>query len=159
MTRTLTLDSPADEAAANVNRISSLQFGPCWCRGLPGEVDAFDFMRLRTTKADLPIEENLLIVSARIVEGSQRMVLQVHDELPGPKLIIRGGLCTATSRFWDRLPGGWVATDEVLAVDIEIDECIAGRPEALLVSFMGHLTDNADLQRNGQKPKMSVSRR
>lgn len=157
MTQALTLDSAAGEIAAQSNRISSLQFGPCWCRGLPNEVDAFDFVRLRTTTAGLPIEENLFIVSARVVEGAQRMVLQVYEEMPDPKLVIRGGVCLSTSRFWDRLPGGWVATDDVVPVDVQIDDCIAGRPEALLVSFMTHMVGDADAEQNGQKTVVSVS--
>lgn len=157
MTQALALDSSADQAEAGFNRIASLQFGPCWCRGLPNEVDAFDFMRLRNMTAPLPVEQNLLIVSARVVEGAQRMVLQVYEEVPDPKLVIRGGLCLSTSRFWDLLPGGWVATDEVLPVDVQIEDCIAGRPEALLVSFLAHVVDGAGVDHNGQKTAMSVS--
>lgn len=157
MTQTLPLNSRVGDMTPRSTRVSSLQFGPCWCRGLPGDVDAFDFMRLRTTTAHLPIDAHLLIVSARVVEGAQRMVTQVYEEMPDPKLVIRGGLCLATSRFWDRLPGGWVSTDEVLPVDIQIEDCIAGRPEALLISFMSHLIGDGRQGQNGRKPVASVS--
>lgn len=85
------------------------------------------------------------------------MALQVYEEMPEPRMVIRGGLCLSTSRFWDRLPGGWVATDDVLPVDLQIDDCIAGKPEALLVSFMTYLIGGADSGRNGQKTVVSVS--
>jgi NADH-quinone oxidoreductase subunit B len=114
-------------------------------------------MRLRTTTAELPISEHLLIVSARVVEGAQRMVRQVYEELPGPKLVIRSGVCLSTSRFWDVLPGGWVATDEVLPIDIQIDDCVAGSPEALLVAFMTHPSARTASKPAAPERVMSIS--
>lgn len=139
-------------------RIWLLQYGPCWCRTAPTDASSFDYVRLRKTVADLgALEKNLLIVSDRVVDGSAQVYRQVHRDVPDPKVVVAAGACPFAHRFWDELPNGWSPVDELLAVDIHIDECISGNPEALLAAVLSHVfsrdgTGSDDHTGDGQGP-------
>lgn len=128
------------EATDSKARIWLLQYGPCWCRTVPTDSGSFDYVRLRTTVADLGmLDENLLIVSDRVVDGAARVYRRLHRDVPDPKLVVAAGPCPHADRFWDDLPNGWSPVDELFAVDIHVDECISGRPEALLAAVLSHV--------------------
>ncbi len=128
---------PSGETPARVWR---LQYGPCWCRGVPTESASFDFVRLTTSTPDLgSFEGNVLIVSDRVIDGSQAVFRQVHDRVAPPRLVIAAKACPAAARFWDELPVSWTPVHEVLSVDIDVDECITGNPEALMAAMVHHV--------------------
>lgn len=119
------------------HRIQVIQHGPCWCRAGSGTVGSFDFIRSRG--ADLTadaFDRNLLLVSDRVIAGTERSLVQAHRRLPDPKLVVAVGHCPATDAFWDELPGGWVKAEEVIPVELHVAECASGRPEALLAAVL-----------------------
>ncbi len=129
-----------DSSGQPATRIWRLQFGPCWCRSFPTDETSFDFVRMRTTAAELgPLEDNLLIVSDRVVAGAARMYRQIHAEVPDPKLVISVATCPSATRFWDDLPGGWSPASDVIPLDLHVDDCITGNPESLLASVLSHV--------------------
>ena len=158
MTRAMSVESPMDKVAAGSNVISSLQFGPCWCRGVPSDTGSFDFVRHRSTPAGLgPVEKNLLIVSTRVVEGAQRILLQVYEEVPDPKLVIATATCPATGAFWDALPNGWTVVEDVIPVDLRVEECVSGNPEALLIVFVEQAFGETHGAQNEKPTPMSIT--
>ena len=133
------LDNHPDPAPART-RIWRLQFGPCWCHSSPAENASFDYVRLRRTSADLGVfQENLLIVSERVIEGSAKMYREVHSNVPDPKLVIAAGTCPTAHSFWDNLPGGWSSVEDIIPVDIRVDGCVSGNPESLLAAVLEHV--------------------
>ena len=121
-------------------RIWRLQYGPCWCLSVPEQSSSFDYVRMRRTAVDLgALNENLLIVSERVIDGTSTVYRRVHSDVPDPKLVISAGTCPTAHRFWDELPNGWVPVREVLPIDIHVDECISRSPEALLAAVLGHV--------------------
>lgn len=125
----------------DARKIWVLQYGPCWCRGSPSaDSIAFDFMRSRTLERDFgTLSHNLLIVTDRAPEGSRGVYVRTYERVPDPKLVIAVATCPAAGGFWDDLPGGWIATSEVIPVDLHVAECISGHPEVLLGAVLGHL--------------------
>lgn len=120
-------------------RIWRLQYGPCWCHSTPDQ-SSFDYVRLRRTAADFgSLEQNLLIVSERVIDGSAKVYSQVHASVPDPKLVISAGACPTAHQFWDELPNGWSPADEILPIDIRVQECVTGNPEALVAALLTHL--------------------
>lgn len=137
--KTISADDLAAGDAANV-RIWLLQYGPCWCRSIPSDSSSFDYVRLRRTSADLgSLETNLLIVSARVIDGSSRAYRQVYDEMPDPKIVISAAVCPFAHSFWDGLPNGWAPVEDLLPIDVYVDECINGEPEALMAAVLAHV--------------------
>lgn len=125
-----------------------LQYGPCWCRSIPSDTSSFDYVRLRKTVADLgTLEANLLIVTDRVIDGSGKAFRQVYEEVPEPKLVISAGTCPFAHRFWDGLPNGWSPVEEVLPIDIHVDGCINGEPEALLAAVLAYVLASEGLER------------
>lgn len=121
--------------------VATLQYGPCWCRGVPGDTGSFDFIRQRRVDMDLgPLGSNLVIVSERVLSGSGSVVRAVFDSVPDPKIVISAAVCPSARPFWDRAPVTWVPVDEVLSVDVRVGSCISGEPEALLGTVLSRLS-------------------
>lgn len=100
---------------------------------------------MRKTAADLgSLEGNLLIVSDRVIDGSGKTYRQVYADVPDPKLVVSAAACPTAHRFWDELPNGWTPVDELLPIDLYVDECINGHPEALTAAVLGHVLDASD---------------
>lgn len=141
-------------------RIWLLQYGPCWHQSMPGETGSFDYVRMRKTSADLDVlAENLLIVSKRVIDGAGRHYRQVYQEVPDPKLVVAVAPCPLADRFWDELPNGWSPVDELLPVDIHVDECINGEPEALMAAVLKHVLTTegtAPNERGGDKQRSQL---
>lgn len=123
-------------------RIWVLQYGPCWCRTPRTESSSFDYVRMRRTAADLgSMEENLLVMSDRVIDGTAASYRQVHADMPEPKLVVAVATCPTAEKFWDELPNGWTPVTEILPIDIHVDECINGKPEALTAAVLGHVLE------------------
>lgn len=127
-------------------RIWRLQYGPCWCHGIPSDSGSFTFARMRTTSADFGLaEENLLIVSGRVLDGTKGVFLRLYSDIPEPTVVISAPACPAAQRFWDELPVGWTPVEEVIPVHIRVEHCIWGNPEELMAAALSHF-----LTREGQ---------
>jgi Ni,Fe-hydrogenase III small subunit len=121
-------------------RIWRLQYGPCWCNAAANDSVAYDYVRMRRTAADFgSFDKNILIVSERVIDGTEGVYRQVHDSVPDPKLVISAGACPTSHRFWDDLPYGWVPVDQVIPIDIAVTQCVTGNPEALTAALVAHL--------------------
>lgn len=130
-------DAAAEQQAI---RIWKLQYGPCWCGAIPSKTDSFDFVRLRTSPAEFGgLDENILIVSDRVIDGARQIYLQVFSDVPEPRLVVATAACPVAKGFWDDLPVGWTPIDEVLPVDIHVEECINGNPESLMAAVVEHV--------------------
>lgn len=125
--------------------VSVLHYGPCWCRGKPGDSGSFDLFRQRTVHLDLgPLTTNVMIVSDRILSGAEAMCEQVYENLPQPAIVIATAPCPSARSFWDEAPLSWVPVRELLPVDVELDTCVSGEPESLLgavLPLVGALED------------------
>lgn len=121
--------------------VALLQYGPCWCRGVPGDTGSFDFIRQRRVDMDLgPLGANLVIVSERVLSGSGSVVRAVFDSVADPKIVIAAAVCPSARSFWDRAPVTWIPVAEVLPVDARVASCISGEPEALLGAVLSRLS-------------------
>lgn len=144
MSSSTAVGTERQEAARPAAGVWILQSGPCWCGSVPTESSSFDYMRLRKTALDPgTLDDNFLIVSERVIDGSSRVYRQVFEDTPNPKVVISTAACPATSRFWDDLPTGWGPVDELFPVDIHIDQCIRGEPETLMTAVVRFLSEES----------------
>lgn len=139
-------------------RVWRLQYGPCWCRGVPPNAGSFDFVRFSTTTQDLgAFEGNIVIFSDRVVDGSLPVFLQVLEQAPDPKLVVSTLSCPYAARFWEELPVGWTPIEEVLPIDLHIEECVTGNPEELLAGVLGHILGDRPSAQDSSKLAASGS--
>lgn len=136
-----------------------LQYGPCWCRSPAPETGSFDYVRLRKSVADPGVlDESLLVVSDRVIDGTARMYRQVHQEVPEPRLVVATAPCPYANSFWDELPNGWGPVEDLLPIDLHIDDCISGNPEALLTGVLGHLLTRDDRQTSDEPAEWFIQK-
>lgn len=123
----------------STRRIWRLQYGPCWCRGLPGESGSFDFVRTSSRETPLgTLDRNVLILPDRVIDGSQPVFLQLHDRVPNPRLVVTTAACPAAALFWKELPVGWSPVNDLVSVDVHVAECVSGYPEALMAAVLNY---------------------
>lgn len=124
--------------------VAVLQYGPCWCRGMPGDAGTFDLFRQRTVEMNLgPLAANVMLVTERVFNGAEAMCRYVYESLDDPKIVVSTGPCPSASQFWDEAPLAWTPVEDVLPVDVRIDVCVSGRPESLLGAILPLLNDQA----------------
>lgn len=151
-----TLDVPDRPEQGSARRIWRLQYGPCWCHGLPGETGSFDFVRTTICEAGLGnLDFNVLILSDRVIDGSQPVFLQVHQRVPSPRLVVATASCPAAAAFWDELPMGWSPVRDLVPIDLDIEECVSGHPEALMAAVLNHALSPKNA--NHSDREMSIS--
>ena len=146
MTAAAIIDSATQENVEQPrNRIWLLQYGPCWCRSHPTDSSSFDYVRLRRTGANLGVwDENLLIVSERVIDGTNHLYRQVYSDMPDPKVIVAVPPCPAAGQFWEELPNSWAPVEEIIPVDIRVDECINGFPDSLMTAVLAYALTRAE---------------
>lgn len=136
------LDRPVESGEATGERHRArlwvVQYGPCWCRAEPRVAGSFDFVRFRTTEVGPePLDRDIIIVSKRVIVGSEQILRQVYDRVPDRKLVVATGHCPATREFWENLPAGWTPVEKLLPIDLFVGECFSGHPEKLLAAVLG----------------------
>lgn len=123
----------ADRASALEATISTVAFGPCWCRSVPGSDGSFDVFRQRSVKA--PLERNVLVVSNRVPPSGVPTVRRLHHGLNDP-IVVATNACPTAGWYWDASPSGWIGLAELLEVDHEVDACLTGQPERLFGALL-----------------------
>lgn len=124
----LDTDSQTREAT-----ISTVAFGPCWCRTIPGADGSFDVFRQRTVRAAMA--RDVLILTDRVPPSGVATVRRLLDSLSDP-LVVTTNACPATGWYWDTSPSGWVDASELVDVDRHIDACLTGHPEMLFATLL-----------------------
>lgn len=88
-----------------------------------------------------PLDANLVIVSERVLSGSGPVCEQVLESVPEPRLVIATATCPSARAFWDEAPLSWIPVEEVLPVDLTVESCVSGEPEALLGVVLTYLAE------------------
>lgn len=125
--------------------VSVLQYGPCWCRGRPGDSGTFDLFRHRTVEMDLgPLTSNVMIVSERVLNGAEAMCRETYQSLPDPKIVIATAPCPSARTFWNEAPLAWMPVRDLLPVELSLDDCVSGRPESLLGAVLQLVAEESE---------------
>ena len=113
--------------------ISTVAFGPCWCRAVPGEDGSFDVFRQRKVRS--PLGRDVLIVTDRVPPSGVATVRRLADQLSDP-LVLSTKACPTAGWYWDTSPSGWVDATKLVRVDRHVDACLTGQPELLLATLL-----------------------
>lgn len=114
--------------------ISTVAFGPCWCRAVPGDDGSFDVFRQRTVRS--PLGRDVLVVTDRVPPSGVATVRRLLDSLADP-LVITTKACPAANWYWDTSPSGWVEASDLVHVDTHVGACLTGHPEMLFTTLLG----------------------
>lgn len=120
------------------------------CNGCDIEILAaltpkFDVERFGIINIGDPKQADVLLVTGPANHRNQRVLRNLYDQMPKPKLVIAVGTCACTGGVFHNCPNVLGGIDKVIPVDVYIPGC-AARPEQIIdgvVLAMKKLAGNA----------------
>jgi len=106
------------------------------CNGCDIEILAaltpkFDVERFGIVNIGDPKQADVLLVTGPANHRNQRVLRNLYDQMPEPKLVIAVGTCACTGGVFHNCPNVLGGIDKVIPVDVYIPGC-AARPEQII---------------------------
>jgi len=106
------------------------------CNGCDIEVLAaltpkFDVERFGIVNIGDPKQADVLVVTGPANRRNQRVLRNLYEQMPEPKLVIAVGTCASTGGVFHNCPNVLGGVDKVIPVDVYIPGC-AVRPEQII---------------------------
>ncbi|MFH2111578.1 MAG: NADH-quinone oxidoreductase subunit B family protein [Candidatus Bathyarchaeota archaeon] len=106
------------------------------CNGCDIEVLAaltpkFDAERFGIINIGDPKQADVLVVTGPANRRNQRVLRNLYEQMPEPKLVIAVGTCAATGGVFHNCPNVLGGVDKVIPVDVYVPGC-AVRPEQII---------------------------
>jgi len=106
------------------------------CNGCDIEVLAaltpkFDVERFGIVNIGDPKQADVLLVTGPANKRNQRVLKNLYEQMPEPKLVIAVGTCACTGGVFHNCPNILGGVDKVIPVDVYIPGC-AVRPEQII---------------------------
>jgi len=106
------------------------------CNGCDIEILAaltpkFDVERFGIVNIGDPKQADVLLVTGPANHRNQRVLRNLYDQMPKPKVVIAVGTCACTGGVFHNCPNVLGGVDKVIPVDVYIPGC-AVRPEQII---------------------------
>ena len=106
------------------------------CNGCDIEILAaltpkFDVERFGIVNIGDPKQADVLLVTGPANHRNQRVLRNLYDQMPKPKMVIAVGTCACTGGVFHNCPNVLGGIDKVIPVDVYIPGC-AARPEQII---------------------------
>lgn len=106
------------------------------CNGCDIEILAaltpkFDVERFGIVNIGDPKQADVLLVTGPANHRNQRVLRNLYDQMPEPKMVIAVGTCACTGGVFHNCPNVLGGIDKVIPVDVYIPGC-AARPEQII---------------------------
>ena len=106
------------------------------CNGCDIEILAaltpkFDVERFGIINIGDPKQADVLLVTGPANHRNQRVLRNLYDQMPEPKLVIAVGTCACTGGVFHNCPNVLGGIDKVIPVDVYVPGC-AARPEQII---------------------------
>ncbi len=106
------------------------------CNGCDIEILAaltplYDVERFGIVNMGNPKHADVLLVTGPANWRNYRVLRNIYDQMPEPKLVVVVGVCGSTGGVFDKCPNTLGGIDTVIPVDVYIPGC-AARPEAII---------------------------
>ena len=106
------------------------------CNGCDIEILAcltplYDIERFGILNMGNPKHADVLLVTGPANHRNKRVLLNLWEQMPAPKMVIAVGTCAATGGVFHNCPNVLGGIDKVIPVDVYIPGC-AVRPEAII---------------------------
>lgn len=113
-----------------------LHFNCGSCNGCDIEIIAaltpkFDVERLGIVNIGNPKHADILVVTGPGNKRNQRVLRNLYDQIPDPKVVIAVGTCAATGGIFNNCPNVIGGIDQIIPVDVYVPGC-AVRPEQFI---------------------------
>jgi ech hydrogenase subunit C len=106
------------------------------CNGCDIEVLAalmpkFDAERFGIVNIGDPKQADILVVTGPANKRNHRVLKNLYDQMPEPKVVLAIGTCAATGGIFHNCPNTLGGVDKVIPVDVYVPGC-AARPEQIV---------------------------
>jgi len=106
------------------------------CNGCDIEILAaltpkFDVERFGIVNIGDPKQADVLLVTGPANHRNQRVLRNLYDQMPEPKMVIAVGTCACTGGVFHNCPNVLGGIDKVIPVDVYVPGC-AARPEQII---------------------------
>lgn len=123
----------------NITRMKSpwlLHFDCGSCNGCDIEVLAcltpvYDIERFGIINVGNPMHADILLVTGTVNHRNKRVLANLYDQMPGPKLVVAIGSCGLSGGIFRDAYNVVGGVDKVLPVDVYVPGCPA-KPEAII---------------------------
>jgi ech hydrogenase subunit C len=121
---------------ARLKSLWVLHFDCGSCNGCDIEVLAaltpkFDVERFGIVNIGDPKQADVLVVTGPANRRNQRVLRNLYEQMPEPKLVIAVGTCACTGGVFHNCPNVLGGVDKVVPVDVYVPGC-AARPEQII---------------------------
>jgi ech hydrogenase subunit C len=121
------------------------------CNGCDIEILAcltpmYDVERFGIVNMGNPKHADVLVVTGSANRRNARVLKNLYDQMPAPKLVIAIGACACTGGVFNDCPNILGGVDKVIPVDVYVPGC-AAKPEAIIDGVVLALQKLAELQK------------
>jgi ech hydrogenase subunit C len=126
------------------------------CNGCDIEILAaltplYDVERFGMVNMGNPKHSDILLVTGSANHRNARVLRNIYEQMPAPKLVIAVGSCASTGGVFHNCPNILGGVDKVIPVDVYVPGC-AVRPEAIIDGVVIALNKLAEYgKRNSNK--------
>ena len=106
------------------------------CNGCDIEVLAcltplYDIERFGIINVGNPMHSDLLLVTGTVNPRNRKVLLNLYDQMPGPKMVVAIGACALSGGIFREAYNVLGGIDKVVPVDVYVPGCPA-KPEAII---------------------------
>ncbi|HOY68841.1 MAG TPA: NADH-quinone oxidoreductase subunit B family protein [Candidatus Ozemobacteraceae bacterium] len=121
----------------------------------------YDLERFGVLHVGNPKHADILVVTGSVNHRNARVLKNVYDQMPGPKMVVAMGACSATGGIFADCYNVLGGIEKVVPVDVWIPGC-PPKPEAIIdgmVKAVGIWKSNPAFQAQGGAARISLTRR
>lgn len=116
----------------------------------------YDVERFGVINIGNPKHADVLIVTGTVNKRNKKVLKQIYDQMPSPKIIIAIGACGLSGGIFREAYNVVGGVDKVIPVDVYVPGCPA-KPEAIIDGVVEGLTKLAELQKKARKSKKALA--
>lgn len=101
-----------------------IEIGPCFC-------PRYDAEQIGVVLQGSPKHADILLVTGPLTLRTRQAVMDIYDQMPGPKAVVAIGSCPATGNLFAGSPTVLNGVESILPVDVYVPGC-PPRPQAII---------------------------
>ncbi len=114
----------------------------------------YDVERFGVLNIGNPKHADVLVVTGTVNKRNKKVLKQIYDQMPSPKIIIAIGACGLSGGIFREAYNVVGGVDKVIPVDVYVPGCPA-KPEAIIDGVVEGLGKLAELQKAGAKKPLA----
>ncbi|HCY88590.1 MAG TPA: NADH:ubiquinone oxidoreductase [Desulfobacteraceae bacterium] len=116
----------------------------------------YDVERFGVLNIGNPKHADVLIVTGTVNKRNKKVLKQIYDQMPSPKIVIAIGACGLSGGIFREAYNVVGGVDKVIPVDVYVPGCPA-KPEAIIDGVVEGLAKLSEIQKAGKPKKEAIA--